>query len=438
MTDQIKKCAAHFRSQPEYHRILTLLLKKYQSYGRPAGQIILSDATEEECDAVRRLFGRRFSPPLRIKTADFETALQETKFRGVQLKDLLECYFETTIQTRHQAARESTALFQGMLNRTGEAIGSDTCQHWLNQLSQGAGEGYALLRSALRKGEPAEEALIHACRCWNYLEEHPGTPIRLAVLGAQAISDPHGLDNDTLCGKLFLHLLAAQAKQAFPSSAEDRAALYFHHGILCDSIASTVTQLGLVLTTPEGEHPAFRIFRQSGEISTLTLSNLSRLTGAESPCHRAYLVENQMVFSQLCDHAQAFCAPLICTSGQPTVAVNRLLDMLVASGTELYYSGDFDGMGLSMAAQYLARYPQNLHLWHLSPADYACCRSSVSMTAQSKAILQGITAPELSDTVSAVLQSEKDGYQELLLPTLLSDLTHPTSPAPRTPSITFP
>lgn len=82
-------CASFFHERPAYRRILELLLRKYRSYGRPAGTICLPDATPEECDAVRGLFGRSFSPPLLIKTADFEAALQGTPYRGAVLKDVL-------------------------------------------------------------------------------------------------------------------------------------------------------------------------------------------------------------------------------------------------------------------------------------------------------------------------------------------------------------
>lgn len=41
MNDQARACAAYFQSRPGYRRILSELLKKYRSYGRPAGTIRL-------------------------------------------------------------------------------------------------------------------------------------------------------------------------------------------------------------------------------------------------------------------------------------------------------------------------------------------------------------------------------------------------------------
>ena len=69
--------------------------------------------------------------------------------------------------------------------------------------------------------------------------------VRLAVLSAEATSDPHALDGGTLSGKLFLYLLAFRSGAEFPENAEQRDWLYYENGILCDSISSLVTQVGL-------------------------------------------------------------------------------------------------------------------------------------------------------------------------------------------------
>ena len=78
MNTPTENCAAFFKEHPAYHRMLELFLRKYKSFDRPAGTICLPDATLEECSAARDLFGRAFSTPLRIKTADFESALQDS------------------------------------------------------------------------------------------------------------------------------------------------------------------------------------------------------------------------------------------------------------------------------------------------------------------------------------------------------------------------
>lgn len=423
MDELTTACAAFFKERPAYSRILELLLQKYRSFGRPAGTICLPDATPEECDAAHGLFGRAFSAPLRIKAADFEAALQDTPYHGVVLKEVLECYFGTVIQTKHELLDQADAQLLRMAERTKAAVQSGVCCRWLDDLSNKCGEGYQLIRKSLRKdGDAVQRAILCACKSLDWLERHPEERPRLAVLSAHATSDPHALDGNTLSGKIFLHLLSARTGLDFPSGAEERAALYYDCGILCDSISSSVTQVGVRLYTDAEEHPAFRAFRLRNEAGTLTLTNLSNVTAGGSPSGKAYLVENQMVFSQLCDQAAHFHSPLICTSGQPTVAVIRLLDMLAAAGTDLFYSGDFDGKGLSIALRLLARYPDRLHLWHMTAADYARCRSDVRLSKASLSLLRACADTILAPTAEAIEQSGHDGYQELLLPELQADL----------------
>ena len=205
--------------------------------------------------------------------------------------------------------------------------------------------------------------------------------------------------------------------------AGQRNNLYYENGILCDSISSLVSQTGLVLYTGKEEHPAYQLLRQSHEICTLSLANLSRLTGACSPSGRVYIVENEMVFTQLCDRSAQFHSPLICTSGQPSVAALRLLDLLAAEGTQLFYSGDFDGKGLSIATQLCRRYPALLLPWHMTLKDYDLCRSDVLLGDSSRSLLQGCVGTALETSAEAVKQFNRAGYQELLIPLLETDLT---------------
>ena len=100
----------------------------------------------------------------------------------------------------------------------------------------------------------------------------------------------------------------------------------------------------------------------------------------------------------------------------------RLLDLLVSSGTDLFYSGDFDGKGLSIALQLLARYPDCLHLWHMTAADYAQCCSEVRLSEKSRALLKNCVDTVLAPAAEAVGRNGCDGYQELLLPQLQADL----------------
>ena len=373
-------------------------LKKYHRYGRPAGTVRLDDATQEECAAARGIFGRPFSPPLRFQTAQFEAALQELRFGKISLKEVLESYFDIEIKTKNELRELESNRFSAMLTQVLEQTDNSACVRWLQTLSNSQGGGYQLLRrEAVKDLDGTRRSLLQACRSLDWLERHTQGAVRLAVLSAQSTSDPHALDSGT--------------------------SLYYENSILCDSISSLVSQTGLVLYTGKEEHPAYQLLRQSHEICTLSLANLSRLTGACSPSGRVYIVENEMVFTQLCDRSAQFHSPLICTSGQPSVAALRLLDLLAAEGTQLFYSGDFDGKGLSIATQLCRRYPALLLPWHMTLKDYDLCRSDVLLGDSSRSLLQGCVGTALETSAEAVKQFNRAGYQELLIPLLETDLT---------------
>ena len=424
MNDQARACAAYFQSRPGYRRILSELLKKYRSYGRPAGTIRQDDATQEECDAARSIFGRPFSPPLRFHAAQFEAALQELRFGKVSLKEVLESYFNTEIRTNSELREAENSRFTTMMTQILKQTDNSLCIRWLQTLKDHQGDGYQLpRREAAKDLDGTRHALLQACRSLDLLEQRTQGMVRLAVLSAHATSDPHALDSGTLCGKLFLRLLSFRSGLAVPANAEQRDRLYYENGILYDSISSLVTQTGLVLLAGTAEHPACSLFRQRREIYTLSLANLSGLTGARSPSGKVYIVENEMVFTQLCDHVSQFHSPLICTSGQPSVAALRLLDLLAREGTQLFYSGDFDGKGLSIAAQLCVRYPNLLKPWHMEIADYDQCRSDILLSKSSRSLLQGCVGTALEAAAEAVKQFDRAGYQELLIPLLETDLT---------------
>ena len=424
MSGQARACAAYLKDHPGYKRIMQELLKKYRSYGRPAGIVRLDDATQEECAAARGVFGRSFSPPLRFQTAQFEAALQELRFGKVSLKEVLESYFDTEIRTKNELRKTKNSRFSSILAQILEQTDNDTCIRWLHTLEQPQSGGYQLLRrEAAKDPEKTRRGLLQSCRSLDWLERHTQSAVRLAVLSAQATSDPHALDSGTLVGKLFLYLLSFCSGLEFPENAEQRDVLYYENGILCDSISSLVSQVGLVLYTGKDESPAYRLFRKSHEICTLSLANLSRLTGARSPSGRVYIVENEMVFTQLCDRSAQFHSPLICTSGQPSVAALRLLDLLAADGARLFYSGDLDGRGLSIAAQLWGRYPKLFEPWHMAPDDYERCCSNVVLGETSRALLRGCAGTPLETSAAAVTSSGRAGYQELLISQLEADLT---------------
>lgn len=90
-----------------------------------------------------------------------------------------------------------------------------------------------------------------------------------------------------------------------------------------------------------------------------------------------------------CEVTEDDSSPLICTSGQPSVAALRPLDLLTGEGTQLFYSGDFDGKGLFIAAQLCARYPSLLTPYQFCFKAPKCALLVISMCQQAGLSLTG-------------------------------------------------
>jgi len=116
---------------------------------------------------------------------------------------------------------------------------------------------------------------------------------------------------------------------------------------------------------------------------------------------------------------------LICTSGWPSVATIRLLNLLTetAPDTVLHYSGDFDLPGLRIAAYLQTRYHANCQLWHLDPSSYlaALHQKNENFDSNDLAALQSLPAP-FAPLVTAMQEKGRKAYQEGITHLLIKDI----------------
>lgn len=122
------------------------------------------------------------------------------------------------------------------------------------------------------------------------------------------------------------------------------------NGIIPDNISSLVHCFGLHLQIEGRWHPAYEVFCDRQEPFALTMENLRGLTGAFAERKQVYIVENEMVFSYLLEQLKNVKKTILCTSGQPRTAALKLIEALLKSGIEIFYSGDL-GSGTASASR---------------------------------------------------------------------------------------
>lgn len=429
--EHIKACAAHFKEQKAFDRCFWLMRRKWESYGRTAGQVVLKDGTLEEQKALEGLLGRSLQQKdLRFTLPEFERALGETKFGSIPLDELLAEYFGETIETNRERQQKKKQNKNDFLERMQRQLRS--ADVWIGAMREHKANGYQLLMTEYdRNPEQAEMMLRQVAQCLEMLEErqmHDAPPIYLAILASQTTGNPHALDRGRTVGQLLTHAFSHRSSNEFPDNAQKLSELFLENGVQMDEISSMVTAYGIHLETAKGLHPAYEGYILMEEPCVITLTNLTKVcraygrwteTNRKKP---VYIVENEMVFSHLQNELTGVAFSLLCTSGQPRTAAFVLLDRLAESGAEFYYAGDLDPEGMMIADRLWRRYPDCLHIWHMGEQDYRKSMSDETIDSMRMVKLDKLAQPELIETAKLLKQEAVAGYQEKLVEELMADI----------------
>ena len=445
----------YFRSKAGFERVFSEMEKKLKSLGHPGGRISLKNAKDEERTDVGRFLGRSFrDKDISFSVKEFEEALRSSRFADVDITELIEGYLGRRIVSNRELRRAkeaADAAFYENLVKT-QGLG-DAARSWLLSMSvQECGRLFAEWKDTEKCAEIIrrldEGQRIAAAR------RVQGGHIRLAVLAAQISGMPHYLDRNKSEGKLFLRLLAhvkrslacaeadavkmkTEEETAAPGSERGQTAeyeaerilkLYLDSGIRPDDISSHVTLYGIGLWENGAPVAAYEDFIRRRENYVVTLSNLAGIEAVRPVRDKVFIVENQMVFSELCERCPA--GSFVCTSGQLRTAALLLIDLLCSSDIEIYYSGDLDPEGTGIADRVLERGADRITPFFMDRKTYLKYLSDRPMDPRDRldqrrlSQLSGIR----SDTLRALAEEMKKYrtplYQESFLEEMIKAIDH--------------
>lgn len=444
MPDSRKDAYEYFRKTPGFDRCFQELRKKWNSYGRAAGIVKLTAASKEERRALEGFFGKSFADQtggtLSFSVQSFEAALKETAYGELNLQQLMELYFGEPMKTnaaRKAEREEQIRLFfencrQFFLRREHEMCETaGTAADWIETVFQEKKYGYQIILKEWKRNPKNAERLVRTVGMALEMVvpdggETSGGSIMLAVLAARVSGDPHCFDRGTAAGQLLVSGLCRDAGVDIPSNAEELFALYLRYGIQMDEISSMVAVSGLHLERNGTLHPGLEGFLQAGEPFLLMQKNLDGVTRAYGAGSCVFVVENEMVFSHLCEQSRRLPEggrpALLCTMGQPRKAAWQLLDLLTAENPAIFYAGDLDPEGMDIADRIWKRYPDAVHLWRMGPEDYEKSRSEEEISDRRLSMLSRLQNPLLRSTAAQIQKEKKAGYQEALLDEMLADI----------------
>lgn len=432
------ECAAYLRSQPGYDRCLEALGKKWESYGRLAGQISLPAATQEERRLIGGIVGKTFSEETVVfSCAEFERGLQKTRFAPVDMRELLEAYFGRKLVTRQeqkkQRQQEKNDFLEGLYCFfDGEPEKNQAALAWIRGMAAEKKSGYQLLMREWGKDRAVAESLAGnvgkalGTLCpgqeWRQGTDGGAQMRALAVFAAEISGNPHYFDRGSTAGQLLTSALCSCLDCQPPRDASAWRELLRQVGMEPDTVSSMVHACGLRLRTAEGSHPAYEAFCRRREACVITLENLRGIVGASGKGRTVYVVENEMVFSCLLERAGEQEAALLCTSGQPRTAAFELLSLIIKEGSIVRYSGDMDPEGLEIADRLWRRYGDAVEIWRMSPPDYEKGLSGEPIDGTRLSKLDRIANPLLQSTAARIRERGLAAYQENILEDLARDI----------------
>lgn len=427
-----EECALYFRKNKAYTRMFTEMKKKYIKYGKLSGKIFLNNLSEAECIALGKVFGRSLLPgDFGFFVSELQAALNETRYCGVEVEELVERYFKEKIVSNSQKREEkkvfNNRFWEVVLDEAESRFGEDAGgTRWLREVREQRKYGYHLIiREREKSSDGIKEVLLEVCGALTYLsqEDRNGAGyVRLAVLGAEVTKNPHCFDRQNAAGRLLISALSYLYREEEPVVQEDILALYYKAGIAPDDISSYTTCYGIHFYEGDREHEAYRHFVEKGEKYVLTLSNLSKLTGTYSKRKKVFIIENQMVFSQVCDEMVGEEYSVVCTSGQLKTASLFLIDLLLKSECKLYYCGDIDPEGIEIADRVLARGSGQILPWRMTTQDYYRSISNEMLTDKRLNRLNKIANAQLRELAELLKVEKKAGYQEHLIDLMVEDI----------------
>lgn len=418
---------AYFKQRRGYDRTFRELWKKWKRNGKCTGTIHLKDATAQEKEELRKLLGRRFDDGnIKFSFQDFEQAYMESNLYSVPFSQILELYFDepliTNKERKEQKEKQKQSFFLNLIDKIDD-LAIPESKEFFQQIIQGESIASNFVTKEYNKSSDAlKSMMISAWKALAYLLENK--TCRLAVLGTVISGYPHYFDRCFANGKALLYVLAYYYDMPFPKNAEETLKLYDIAGIVTDEISNFTTAFGIHLYDSVSQHPAFEIFNERKEPFLVSISHLNRIVKATADQSVVYAIENQMLFSHLCEVFHDRSIAMLCTSGQPKVASLLMLDLLCKSGCKIYYSGDLDPEGILIADRLMNRNHEHIIPWHYTVDDYQLSLSDEELNESRLKQLDKIKNAYFQPLCKSLKQQKKAGYQEALLNVMIQEINN--------------
>ena len=416
-----KECLEYFHQSPVWKKVLKGFRKKYSSYGRFGGKVVLKNLKSQDIEELEGFFGKSFhgQKSVTVSAEKFRQALEASRYKTITPECLLENFFEEPLRGKQEQKllreREKEKIWQKFLNDyKGTAI-------------ERAAE---LLRNIVKDSDSQELAewdrtMRLGSEMYNHLPYRQDNKLYLAVFAAMLTGNPHAFDNGTVAGNFLYQMIQMDLEirkikiefsEIFPAYKRQKS--YLMAGIMLDDISNYAMLYQVEAVKKDGNlHKGMEGFVSEQHIVQVPLAVITEWESLYCPQDEIYIVENPSVFAVLCGKEKAgnVRRAYMCMNGQPRLAGLMVLDLFAKSGIRVYYAGDLDPEGILIAQKLSQYYKGEFHYWHMETADYEKCRSEEVISPKRMKILERITDERLKPVVDRIEEYGTAGYQEMLV-----------------------
>ena len=402
----------------EFSEFMQLWKKQYEKYGTCKGSIdlILNDSNRE---CMSGLMGKDYYGVdcAHITFQQLQKAISNTKYENCDFNEVLKMYFNHDILTNKNRQEQEQMRIQNIFKHLLEQEGKS--QQWIHHIYTDHDSVYVRIVQASKENEQKCINMVDVVmKALNQLPMWQDKKENISIFASLHTKNPHAFDKNTFPYYLLMHGIVYFLKVDFPKTNLEQNEILYRAGLYQDGISNYCSIARLqALNENYQPHLGWTGFYDSYEALNVNMDNLLHIRSIVY-CDRVYVVENPAVFQALLKMIKKEKIEkigLVCTNGQLNYSAYLLLDILVSSNVETYYSGDMDPEGLLIADKIKQRYP-SIKLWCYDVRHYEISKSKEQAADQRMHMLDALKDETLIRIGKCINENKnRVGYQENMI-----------------------
>lgn len=407
-----------YLSDNEFSEFMQLWKKQYEKYGTCKGSIdlVLNDSNRE---CISGLMEKDYYGVdcVHITFRQLQKAILNTKYENCDFNEVLKMYFNQRVLTNKYRQEQEQMRVQNIFKQFFKQEGKS--QQWIYNTYTNRDSVYIRIVQASKENE--QKCINTVCvvmKALNHLPMWKNKKENISIFASYHTKNPHAFDKNTFAYYLMMHGIVYFLKVDFPKTNLEQNEILYRAGLYQDGISNYCSVARLQAFNENNQpHLGWAGFYDSYEALNVNMDNLLHIHFITC-CDRVYIVENPSVFQALLKKIKKEKIEkigLVCTNGQLNYSAYLLLDILVNSNIEIYYSGDMDPEGLLIADKIKQRYP-SIKLWCYDVRQYEISKSKEQATDQRMHMLDALKDETLIRIGKCISENKnRVGYQENMI-----------------------